>query len=128
MVIGRDPLESFGEHALEAVRRLDAMANAPDILAVSMYDPESDEVAAFEELIGSHGGLGGPQTRAFLLSPSDWLLGDEPLVGAPAIYAQLRRWLEQHVGLAFGQPAAAPVAPPGGPPAEPGVEAGPVVG
>ena len=27
----------------------------------SVYDPTNDEVAAFEELIGSHGGLGGTQ-------------------------------------------------------------------
>jgi len=28
-------------------------------------------VAAFEELVGSHGGLGGEQTNAFLVHPSD---------------------------------------------------------
>ena len=35
-------------------------------------------VAAFEELIGSHGGLGGWQTRASLLYPADWAAPEEP--------------------------------------------------
>src|SRR5204862_2819709 len=83
---------------------------APDILAISVYDAESDEVAAFEELIGSHGGLGGPQTRPFLLYPSDWQLDENPLVGAPAIYLQLRRWIEHQLGLSVG-PARPPVQP-----------------
>ena len=33
----------------------------------SFYDPELDEGCAFEELISFHGGLGGPQTRPFIL-------------------------------------------------------------
>ena len=69
------------------------MLHAPDILALSQYDPELGEVAAFEELIGSHGGLGGFQTRPFILHPTEWEL-DEPVpLGAPAIYRNLRRWL-----------------------------------
>ena len=35
----------------------------------SFYDPELDEGCAFEELISFHGGLGGPQTRPFILHP-----------------------------------------------------------
>jgi hypothetical protein len=49
-------------------------------------------VAAFEELIGSHGGLGGDQTRPFILHPADWSVEGE-LVGAPAIYTQVCSWL-----------------------------------
>jgi hypothetical protein len=37
-----------------------------------MLDPSTDEVAAFEELIGSHGGLGGWQTQASLVYPATW--------------------------------------------------------
>ena len=29
-------------------------------------------MAAFEELAGSHGGLGGPQGNAFVLTPRGW--------------------------------------------------------
>ena len=35
----------------------------------SFYDPMLDEGCAFEELISFHGGLGGPQTRPFILAP-----------------------------------------------------------
>jgi hypothetical protein len=48
---------------------------------------------AFEELIGSHGGLGGLQREAFIAYPSSWRLGEQPLVGAPAVNGQLRRWM-----------------------------------
>ena len=63
--------------------------------SISLYDPETDEIAAFEELIGAHGGLGGAQTRPFLLYPSDWELDLAPLMGAPMVYQQLRRWMER---------------------------------
>jgi hypothetical protein len=69
------------------------MLHAPDILALSQYDPELGEVAAFEELIGSHGGLGGFQTRPFILHPTEWELDEPVSLGAPAIYRNLRRWL-----------------------------------
>jgi hypothetical protein len=56
----------------------------------SFYDPELDEGCAFEELISFHGGMGGPQTRAFILFPADLPLPDEPIVGAAAVHALLR--------------------------------------
>jgi hypothetical protein len=99
---GEDPLAIYGKLAATALRRLDGIANVGDIALVSQYDPETFEIAAFEELIGAHGGLGGPQTRPFLLYPSDWELDEGPLVGAPAVYRQLRRWMEQHLGMTFG--------------------------
>ena len=46
------------------------MEHAPDPPLISQYDPELGEVAAFEELIGSHGGLGGHQTEPFILHPT----------------------------------------------------------
>ena len=64
------------------------------------------EVAAFEELIGSHGGLGGPQTHAMLLHPAEWAL-DEELLGAEAVYRQIRRWAERELGLRFGRDGSA---------------------
>ena len=86
------------------------MTHAPDILFLSQYDPELGEVAAFEELIGSHGGLGGPQTEPFILHPSDWVL-DEPVPhGAPAIYRNIRRWLES-IDIKLGSPTQVPVEP-----------------
>jgi hypothetical protein len=77
------------------MRRLDAFSNVGDLLINSTYDPELEEVAAFEELVGSHGGMGGPQTRPFLLHPADLVVDDALLVGAPAVHQQLQRWARQ---------------------------------
>ncbi len=106
-VEGDDPTELFGPHTVMSLRREDAMVHAPDLLLISQFDPELGEVAAFEELIGSHGGLGGPQTEPFILHPVDWELDEEIPLGAPAIYRNIRRWLES-IGIALG-PADAPV-------------------
>ena len=69
------------------------MGNCGDLALISMLDPDTQQVAAFEELIGSHGGLGGPQTEPILLFPADWEL-DAEIVGADAVYAQLRSWMK----------------------------------
>ena len=55
-VEGEDPLALYGELAPAALRRLDEIEHVGDIAVVSLYDPESGEIAAFEELIGAHGG------------------------------------------------------------------------
>jgi hypothetical protein len=99
---GEDPVPRYGEHALEGLRRVDGMEHCGDLVAISLLDDETDEVAAFEELIGSHGGLGGPQTEPFILHPADWTI-DEPIVGAEAVYRQIRRWLSG-VGIELGRP------------------------
>ena len=78
------------------------MVHAPDLLFISEYNPELGEVAAFEELIGSHGGLGGPQTHPFILHPADWTLDEEIPLGAPAVYRNLRRWIES-LGITLGK-------------------------
>jgi hypothetical protein len=79
------------------------MPHAPDLLLISQFDPELGEVAAFEEQIGSHGGLGGAQSEPFILHPVEWEL-DEPIpLGAPAIYRNLRRWIEA-LGIKLGAP------------------------
>jgi uncharacterized membrane protein YvlD (DUF360 family) len=92
-VEGKDPTDLFGPHTIMSLKREDAMTHAPDLLLISQYDPELGEVAAFEELIGSHGGLGGPQTEPFILHPSEWDLDEAVPLGAPSIYRNLRRWL-----------------------------------
>jgi len=48
-------------------------------------------VAAFEELIGSHGGLGGTQSKPFILHPSEWDLGKEEIVGAENVCRIFKR-------------------------------------
>ena len=58
----------------------------------SFYDPELDEGCAFEELICFHGGLGGPQTRPFILYPPALTLPPGPIIGAAAVHGVLRGW------------------------------------
>src|SRR6478672_408801 len=117
-VEGEDPTELFGPHTIMSLKREDAMVHAPDLLLLSQYDPELGEVAAFEELIGSHGGLGGFQTRPFILHPTDWVLDEDVPLGAPSIYRNIRRWLSS-IGIELGkQPATAPAAVDAAPPAD----------
>ena len=78
-------------------------------MIISTYDPETGEIHAFEELIGAHGGLGGAQTRPFLMHPAEWEMDLGPLVGAPMVYQQLRHWMETKLGMTFGpKPKPAP--------------------
>jgi hypothetical protein len=91
-VRGDDPLEQFPDSAGRHLQRTDAFAHCPDVLVGSFYDPALDEACAFEELISFHGGLGGPQTRAFVLSPPALPLPEDPLVGAVAVHGLLAGW------------------------------------
>jgi len=99
---GVDPVVQYGGRARESLIRLDTLEHSPDVSVFSLYDPDFDEVAAFEELIGSHGGLGGAQAQPLLLHPAEWAI-DEELVSAPAVYRQIRRWAERELGLRFGK-------------------------
>ena len=47
---------------------------------------------AFEELISFHGGLGGPQTRPFILYPVELPVPDQPIIGAAGVHALLTGW------------------------------------
>ena len=69
-VTGDDPLAPFGPSAVAQVAEVDAYRTVADIMINGRYDPERDEVAAFEHQVGSHGGLGGPQTHPFMLYPT----------------------------------------------------------
>ena len=92
-IVGENPLEGFGKNAARHLKRQNSFKNMPDILVNSFYDEKCDEVCAFEELIGSHGGLGGNQTKPFILYPSEW---EDPgeLIGAESIYAFLKKEIE----------------------------------
>jgi uncharacterized membrane protein YvlD (DUF360 family) len=94
-VEGTDPLAVFGPHAVDDVRRHDTLAHVGDLIINSPIDPGTEEVAAYEELVGCHGGLGGWQTEAVLVHPTEWQVDAPPLVGADEVHHQLVRWLEQ---------------------------------
>ncbi len=91
---GQDPLVPYGPRAAEDLLRHQAMEHIGDLVLISLVDPETEEVAAFEELVGSHGGLGGWQTDGVLLHPAGWQR-DKDLVGPEAVHRQLLRWLRQ---------------------------------
>ncbi len=78
---GLDPLASYGPHAAADVRSLDGRRHVGDIVVLGAFDPGTGEVAAFEELVGSHGGLGGAQTEALFLHPATWPVPSSPLNG-----------------------------------------------
>ena len=89
---GDDPLASFSANAPRHLLRTDGFAHVADIMVGSFYDPHLEEGCAFEELISFHGGLGGPQTRPFILHPVDLPAPDEPIVGAEQVHAVLSGW------------------------------------
>lgn len=90
---GENPLIGFGENAAHHLLRYNQFPNAPDLYVNSFYDAETNEVAAFEELIGCHGGMGGYQTQPFILHPAELEMPSEHLIGAPAVYHQFKSWL-----------------------------------
>src|SRR5262249_37814762 len=70
-VDGEDPLAHFSPNAPRHLLRTDGFTHVADIVVGSFYDPDLEQGCAFEELISFHGGLGGPQTRPFVLAPAE---------------------------------------------------------
>ena len=92
-VVGEDPLQIFGPLASSLLVMEDSFSNAPDILVNSFYDQEKDEVAAFHELVGSHGGLGGEQSHGILVHPAELDPGSRPIVGSCRLHRVLKSWM-----------------------------------
>jgi uncharacterized membrane protein YvlD (DUF360 family) len=91
-VEGEDPLALFSSNAPAHLRRTDGFEHVADIVVGSFYDPELEQGCAFEELISFHGGLGGPQTQAFLFCPVELPLPPHEIVGAAAVHRVLTGW------------------------------------
>jgi uncharacterized membrane protein YvlD (DUF360 family) len=92
VVEGEDPLAVFSPNAPRHLLRTDGFPHVADIMVGSFYDPELDEGCAFEELISFHGGIGGPQTRPFILAPVTLPPPEEPIVGAAHVHELLSSW------------------------------------
>jgi hypothetical protein len=105
-VEGDDPLTAFSPTAVRHLLRASRFEHAADITVGSFYDPSLDEGCAFEELISFHGGIGGPQTRPFVLYPASLPLPAEPILGAEALHRVLVDWRERLNGAADEAPPA----------------------
>jgi uncharacterized membrane protein YvlD (DUF360 family) len=90
---GEDPLAAFGPNAADHLRRTDGFPHCADLMVNSAYWPEFGEVAAFEELVGSHGGMGGTQSFPFVLHPAELAWPADPVVGAERVHRVFRGWL-----------------------------------
>ena len=103
-VVGEDPLAPFPPNAPAHLLRTDGFEHVADVMVGSFYDPALEEGCAFEDLISFHGGIGGPQTRAFLLYPAQLPLPEAPIIGAASVHNLLNEWRR----LLNGEPQAAP--------------------
>lgn len=76
-ITGEDPLLMYGDADLRAdqMKRLADFPHNGDITIISTFYPDGT-VAAMEELVGNHGGIGGEQTDAFLFHPRDFQVPD----------------------------------------------------
>jgi hypothetical protein len=96
-VEGEDPLRWYSEHTAQNLRELDSYQHIGDIFVISMYDPSTEEVAPFEHQVGSHGGLGGMQTKGFVMYPAAFATQDKTvdLVGAPEVNRKIHEWMNR---------------------------------
>ena len=89
---GADPLADYGPHATEQLQRLESFPHAGDIVVNGAFDAATGRVVTFEEMVGTHGGLGGPQTDAFLLHPSGWPLPPDAITTPETLFQVFVRW------------------------------------
>jgi len=92
---GENPLADYGPNAAMHLRRESSFSNCPDIIVNAVLDPKTEEIAGFENQVGHHGGMGGPQNHAFILYPAELPYDGKPVVGAEQVYKLLRGWREK---------------------------------
>ncbi|HET8915920.1 MAG TPA: hypothetical protein VFM91_09460 [Propionibacteriaceae bacterium] len=90
-VAGEDPLHPYRNHAARVLCRAVVMPEAPDLYVNSRVDEVTLDIAAFEPLVGAHGGLGGWQDRAVLITPRTLahVLPTEHIEGADRVHGVL---------------------------------------
>jgi hypothetical protein len=106
-ILGDDPLAPYGPLAADGLRRIASFEAGGDLIVIGHVDPVTQEVVSFEELVGSHGGLGGEQERPFLAAPPDWPRLVSCPVGSPEVHRQLDAWVAALPALLAGADAAA---------------------
>ena len=111
---GVDPLAPFVPNAADKIRRVDGFAHVADLMVNARYDPDRDEIFAFEHQVGSHGALGGPQMHPFVLYPTGWAAPAGTIDGPAHLHQVLKGWLAD-----LGQPVLRSNPGDGSPPATP---------
>ncbi len=97
-VEGKNPLTSFDDSLVTHMKRYDTFTHTPDIVVNSAYLPETEEVLAFEDFVGSHGGIGGPQNKPFVAYPPVLSRSRKPIIGTEKLHQQLVAW-QKEVGV-----------------------------
>jgi uncharacterized membrane protein YvlD (DUF360 family) len=95
VVQGTDPLALFPPHAGPALLRAVEMERSPDVYVNSSLNPLTQEVSAFEDLVGAHGGLGGWQDRGMFVAPTALVAPGTAINGAGEMHGVLVSILEQ---------------------------------
>ena len=88
-VEGVDPLLTYGDHAPPMLATATLMDRAPELYVNSSFDLDTMDVAAFEPLVGCHGGLGGWQDRGFVLAPGHLFAPTTPILGGDELHQHL---------------------------------------
>ena len=88
-VEGDDPLARYGTQIAADLLEHSGRDHVGDIVVCSLLEDSTGEVAAFEELVGCHGGAGGAQTRAMLAHPAEWSPPDGELTSSNQVHEQL---------------------------------------
>ena len=91
---GSRPADPVRAHAAAMLLSATLMKEAPDLYVNSSVDPDTLDVAAFEPLVGCHGGLGGWQDRGFVVAPPDLLQPTSTIVGGEQLHRHLVDILE----------------------------------
>ena len=91
----RDPLGPFGdpERWADELAALLSYPDSGDLVVNGSWLAGRNRVVVFEEQSSSHGGLGGPQTEPFLVTPAWWTVGPMDLDSPEALHRLLQRSL-----------------------------------
>lgn len=103
-----DPLAAFGPNAVMHVKRESSFKDCPDIIVNTTFDPQTQELAGFENQVSHHGGMGGPQNRPFVLYPKVLPHDGKPIIWASGLYKLMRGWREQVQNMNNGSSAPQP--------------------
>jgi len=84
---GDDPLRGLDDPTAAAVEleQLAAYPHSGDLILLGAWD-DNGRVTTFEDQIGTHGGLGGPQEWPFIIYPTDISLDPSALTGPRDLY------------------------------------------